>query len=268
MGESLKPLENFRIHYKSKPYRVLGKGRHSESLEELVFYKALYVNDRGALWVRPKEMFEELVEIGGVRLPRFRPASHLREIPFQVYQQISIPDFRDWVYLEQGGPIQRRAFDFFSRTKIMEVLAEFKPVLAGTIPLEIPVAGSDLDILCESADFDYFETKLLKSFAPWGFDRFDSESPDQAPARIFVCNSQDLPIEIFVQGVPACEQRAFLHLQAEARLLQIGGEKLRREIIDLKLSGLKTEPAFAQVFDLKGDPYKALLNLELGQAID
>ena len=53
----MKPQAFYR-HYKDKPYRALGLCRHSETLEELVLYEALYPNELGSLWVRPKEMFE------------------------------------------------------------------------------------------------------------------------------------------------------------------------------------------------------------------
>ena len=59
-------------HYKNKPYRVIDIVRHSETLEELVMYEALYENKLGALWVRPKAMFLENLEINGVMTPRFR----------------------------------------------------------------------------------------------------------------------------------------------------------------------------------------------------
>lgn len=60
-------------HYKGKEYKVIGVGRHSETLEEVVIYMALYESKFGsnALWVRPKAMFEETVEIGGETIPRF-----------------------------------------------------------------------------------------------------------------------------------------------------------------------------------------------------
>jgi hypothetical protein len=59
-------------HYKGKPYRVHGTVRHSETLEELVLYETLYQNDLGKMWVRPKKMFLETVEIGGKVVPRFK----------------------------------------------------------------------------------------------------------------------------------------------------------------------------------------------------
>jgi len=61
-------------HYKGKEYEVIGIARHSETLEELVIYKALYKSDEfgeNALWVRPKKMFFENVIVNGKKVPRF-----------------------------------------------------------------------------------------------------------------------------------------------------------------------------------------------------
>ena len=56
-------------HYKGNEYIVLGVARHSETDEELVVYRPDY-GERG-LWVRPKEMFLETVEVDGRQIPRF-----------------------------------------------------------------------------------------------------------------------------------------------------------------------------------------------------
>ena len=60
-------------HYKGKRYKVHGVVRHSETLEELVLYETLYENDLGKMWVRPKKMFLEKVEVNGELVPRFKP---------------------------------------------------------------------------------------------------------------------------------------------------------------------------------------------------
>lgn len=56
-------------HYKGGEYEVVGVVRHSESLEPLVLYRALY-GGRG-LWVRPHAMFFSAVVVDGVARPRF-----------------------------------------------------------------------------------------------------------------------------------------------------------------------------------------------------
>ncbi len=56
-------------HFKGNEYEVIGVAKHSETLEEYVVYRALY--GEGGLWVRPRSMFEELVEVDGELKPRF-----------------------------------------------------------------------------------------------------------------------------------------------------------------------------------------------------
>ncbi len=57
-------------HYKGNEYTVLGVARHSETQEELVVYRQEYGDHD--LWVRPKQMFLETVQVGGQAVPRFR----------------------------------------------------------------------------------------------------------------------------------------------------------------------------------------------------
>ena len=58
-------------HFKGNEYEVLGVARHSETLEDMVVYRALYGD--GGLWVRPAAMWSETVEKDGYRGPRFAP---------------------------------------------------------------------------------------------------------------------------------------------------------------------------------------------------
>ena len=50
-------------HFKGNVYRVLHIAKHSETLEEMVVYQAMY-GERG-IWVRPKSMFNEMIERDG-----------------------------------------------------------------------------------------------------------------------------------------------------------------------------------------------------------
>ena len=56
-------------HYKGNEYIVLGVAKHSETLDEMVVYQQDY-GEQG-LWVRPKEMFRETVEVDGRQISRF-----------------------------------------------------------------------------------------------------------------------------------------------------------------------------------------------------
>ena len=57
-------------HYKGNEYRVLAIATHSETLEKMVVYQALY-GEHG-IWVRPISMWNEIVDVNGVKTPRFK----------------------------------------------------------------------------------------------------------------------------------------------------------------------------------------------------
>ncbi len=59
-------------HYKGGEYELLFTATHSETLEKLVIYRALY-GDRG-IWARPAQMWNEKVDQGGQSVPRFEYA--------------------------------------------------------------------------------------------------------------------------------------------------------------------------------------------------
>ncbi|WP_413583439.1 DUF1653 domain-containing protein [Bdellovibrio sp. HCB288] len=58
-------------HYKGKFYRVIGVGKHSETMEDIVLYECLYENSLGRLWARPLELWSSPIEVDGKMVPRF-----------------------------------------------------------------------------------------------------------------------------------------------------------------------------------------------------
>ena len=69
-------------HYKGKDYLVIGVASYSETLEEVVVYRALYDSEEfgnNALWVRPLSNFTEEVIIDGKKVPRFRLVEEITE---------------------------------------------------------------------------------------------------------------------------------------------------------------------------------------------
>ena len=57
-------------HFKGKEYELIGVAKHSEDLSPMVVYKALYGD--GGLWVRPANMWTEIVDRDGYHGPRFQ----------------------------------------------------------------------------------------------------------------------------------------------------------------------------------------------------
>lgn len=69
--ESIKIETGKYKHYKGNVYEVLGIAHHSESMEELVVYKATYQPEGQNLWVRPLHMFQETIRVEGKDIKRF-----------------------------------------------------------------------------------------------------------------------------------------------------------------------------------------------------
>lgn len=66
-------------HFKGNLYEVIGVASHSETLEPMVVYRALY-GDEG-LWIRPASMWSETVERDGYCGPRFSPVEEGTDAP-------------------------------------------------------------------------------------------------------------------------------------------------------------------------------------------
>lgn len=166
-------------------------------------------------------------------------------------------DFTKLDYLKIGNKKQKKAYEVLTKYKIFEKLSNYSPILAGTIPIEIDIEESDLDIICEVGDNAKFETYLNQNFAE--FD-LKIEKITIKEENSIICNFEleDLPIEIFGQNKPITQQNAYRHMIAEYKILQEKGEEFKQKIIDLKKKGIKTEPAFGLLLGLE-NPYEDLL---------
>jgi hypothetical protein len=171
-----------------------------------------------------------------------------------------LPDWKDLTYLRQGSAQQRRTYDLLQRHKLLPRLGACDPVLVGTFPLDLTVPGSDLDIICEEPDLAAFR-QTLAGFAAYPKYMVWLASTTE-PALVASFEVEGLAVEVFGQALPTARQNGYRHMVVEARLLAAGGAALRQQVLALKASGVKTEPAFAQVLGLPGDPYHALLALE------
>ena len=173
------------------------------------------------------------------------------------------PDFRNIDYLREGTPTQRAAFGALTALGMMKTLAAYDARLPGTIPLDVDIPGSDLDILCHTPgpEMDAFAALLRREYG---------HLPDFALARkqryghpVVICDFtfREFPIQVYGSPTPVDRQRAWVHLLAEAHLLAGAGPEAKESVRALKRAGMKTEPAFAQVFGLSGDAYEALYEL-------
>lgn len=170
-------------------------------------------------------------------------------------------DFTNISYLEDGSKKQKLAFSVLENNKIIDCLADFSPILAGTIPLDIGVYGSDLDIICYWKNKDEFISVILTYFGDKENFRLREKVINDEETIIANFFIDDFEVEILGQNIPSIQQTAFRHMVVEYRVLIEMGQDFRNAVVDLKRKGTKTEPAFAQLLGLSGDPYQAVLGL-------
>lgn len=172
-------------------------------------------------------------------------------------------DFTTIEYLKSGNQRQQQAYREIKALKIFEHLKQYDPILTGTIPIDIDLPESDLDIICHCKDHEDFSRRLHELFADKTVFEMSTKQWNGLTCTIGKFKTDNFEIEIFGQDVPTKEQNAFCHMVIEDCLLQSKGNEFRSAIRRLKSSGLKTEEAFAKLLGLEGDPYQALLKIEL-----
>ncbi len=164
-------------------------------------------------------------------------------------------------FLQQGTLTQQAAARVLHDLNIFQILAPFHPRLAGTIPLDVDLPGSDLDIICQAQDLHALAEGVETHFGSMPGFRLRHKIREGEPVLIAEFEHEGFPIQIYGSKTPVDQQRAWVHMVAEAYLLDQAGPEARAAVRALKAAGLKTEPAFAQVFQLPGDPYEVLYQL-------
>ena len=172
-------------------------------------------------------------------------------------------DFTNIDYLKAGNERQKKAYLELNALGIFEKLQAYNPILTGTIPIGIDVPESDLDIICECSDHHQFAKTLKSHFGDKDGFKVRLNNTYKLKATIATFQSGKFEIEIFGQQLPVLEQNAYKHMLIEHKILNSKGEEFKAEVIQLKQKGLKTEPAFAQLLGLSGNPYEALLRMEI-----
>ncbi len=163
-------------------------------------------------------------------------------------------------YLKSGTTRQKQVFSLLTKHKILSKLKDYSPLFVGTIPINIDIKSSDLDIICCWTNKEEFITLLKENFEEQqDFKIIENFSNNTVTANFIL---EDFEIEIFGQNIPTKKQDAYRHMIIENKLLEKKGNDFRNQIIKLKKQGYKTEPAFAIALGLTGDPYLELLKLE------
>lgn len=163
-------------------------------------------------------------------------------------------------YLKTGNSKQRYAYATLMEHGVFKLLQPYTPILTGTIPINIDLDDSDLDIICQYQDKDAFVQVVVTEFNKYEQFKLSEKLVNKVETVICTFSLNNFIIEIFAQHCPSREQEAYKHMLIESDILSRYGENFRKEIVQLKKSGYKTEPAFAKLLALGGDPYEAILN--------
>ena len=165
-------------------------------------------------------------------------------------------------YLLHGNKKQIKAYDAIIKSSILEILNEYNSILVGTIPIEVDIDDSDLDIICEVYDFNNFIKVLNNNFGE--YENYILKNKQNDYNQIIVANFRFMgfEFEIYATSFPTETFNGYKHMLIENRILDLLGKEFREKVIALKIEGLKTEPTFAKLLGLSGDPYDELLKLK------
>ncbi|WP_281235081.1 DUF4269 domain-containing protein [Flavobacterium gelatinilyticum] len=166
-------------------------------------------------------------------------------------------------YLKDGNPKQILAYKTLTENKVLENLSEFNPILAGTIPINIDIENSDLDIICYWKNKCDFIEKVTSLFKDNPYFKIEETIVNGKESVIANFKLDAFEIEIFGQNIPTKDQNAYKHMIIEYKILMSKNDDFRLKIIKLKQNGYKTEPAFGELLGLKTDPYTELLDFKI-----
>lgn len=174
-----------------------------------------------------------------------------------------MPNFLTIDYLKHGTLLQIRTYQVLIENEVLSQIAFYNPVLVGTIPIDIAVENSDLDIICYWKNKKEFVEKLQLSFGKHPSLSIRELTLDGEETVVANFVLEEFEIEIFGQNKPTEQQNGYKHMIIEHEILTKKGASFRQEIIQLKQNGYKTEPAFALLLGLEGNPYQELLHYKI-----
>lgn len=143
---------------------------------------------------------------------------------------------------------------------LLDELRQFDPRVVGTLPLGLSAPASDIDIVCHVPDAIAFAEVVWRRYRSCdGFTLYQWCSSRRPVVARF--EWAGWPFELFGDPRPVDQQEGWLHFEIERRLLALDDGRLRKVVAAHRERGMKTEPAFAAVLGIAGDPYAGMLAL-------
>lgn len=166
----------------------------------------------------------------------------------------ALDDPRDWIRRNAIWPR-------IEASSVLRSLRDYDATVAGSWPIGLALPGADVDVICQAASLDDFARACRMRYRHMPSYREEHADSDP-PAHLCRFQDQGLIFEVFGQDQPVREQRAYRHMLIEARLLHLGGARLRQAVLARKRQDLNTEAAFVDILGMVGNPFEALLQLE------
>ena len=164
----------------------------------------------------------------------------------------------DIAYLKMGSDRQQAAFLAVVELDLFSVLADYDPLLIGTLAIGLDLPDAGLDIICCVEDFEGFRAVMHAMYDM--YDDFSCRLTGQDGVMTASCSFRYnlFHIEVTGQPIPTREQAAYQRMAATTRLLRLAGETAMQEVRRLRASGMKTNQAVAAYFCLEGNPEEKL----------
>jgi len=150
-----------------------------------------------------------------------------------------------------------------SELNLLEMFKDHQPFIAGTVPLAVDLPSADLDLLVCFASVGDFKHMCQQGFAL--LPEFEISLGEISKIQYCLCrfDYRGIPVEIFCSSLSTFKQNGYLHFNSEEKILKYAPATWTQQILDLKGTGLKTEPAFAHLLQSGDvDAYQFILDLQ------
>src|SRR5215207_9371435 len=124
-------------------------------------------------------------------------------------------NFETLDYLKDGNEKQRRAHQVLTSHAVFENLHGFDPLLIGTIPLDIDIEKSDLDIICYWKNKNLFIETLIENFSHHCDFLLAEKKIRNRDTILASFQTDEFAIEVFGQNRPTKEQEGYVHMGIE-----------------------------------------------------
>jgi hypothetical protein len=169
-------------------------------------------------------------------------------------------DFTNIKFLQYGSERQIEVYQLLQESKLLILLEPYNPILVGSIPLQLDLPASDVDIICQFKSKNQFMNHISRMFnqeAQFIVKEFFMYGIETVTANFQI---KGVEVELFAQEIPTKEQMGYKHLLIEYELLKLYGEPFRKQILELKKNGSTTEEAICKILGIEGNPYISLID--------